>query len=295
MHLPNFEYLAPGNPAELAAMLTKYGKEARILSGGTDLLVQMKEYDLTPKYVIDITGLGELSTISFEEESGLVIGSAAKMDELLRVPVVRERYQALWTATETVGARQILAMSSLGGNICNASPAADTPPAMVAFDADVKLVSADESRRMPLLDFILGNRKTALREGEYLESISLAAPPPDSGSAYHHFRVRGGMEIAMVSTTVNVRVDPDTRSVKDLRIVLGVVAPTPIRARDAEQMIAGQVPDEELLASAAEACAKVSRPIDDFRASAEYRREMLKVLFERAFNEAYLLATGSCT
>jgi carbon-monoxide dehydrogenase medium subunit len=293
MHLPSFDYLAPKEPAELASMLAKYGKEARILSGGTDLLVQMKDHALTPKYVIDISRLESLSTISFDEQSGLVIGSAAKMDELLRVPVVKGRYAALWTATETVGARQILAMGSVGGNICNASPAADTPPALVAFDAEVRLRSAKEGRTMPLLDFILGNRKTALREGEYLESIKLAAPPPDSGSAYQHFRVRGGMEIAMVSAAVNVQVDPETKSVKELRIVLGVVAPTPIRARDAEQMIVGQVPGEELLTSAAEVCAKASKPIDDFRASAEYRREMLKVLFERAFNEAYSLATGS--
>jgi carbon-monoxide dehydrogenase medium subunit len=293
MHLPSFDYLAPKEPAELASMLAKYGKEARILSGGTDLLVQMKDHALTPKYLIDISGLESLSSITFDEQSGLVIGSAAKMDELLRVPVVKGRYAALWTATETVGARQILAMGSVGGNICNASPAADTPPALVAFDAEVRLRSAKEGRTMPLLDFILGNRKTALKHGEYLESITLAAPPPDSGSAYHHFRVRGGMEIAMVSAAVNVRVDSETKSVEDLRIVLGVVAPTPIRARDAEQMIVGQVPGEELLTSAAEACAKISKPIDDFRASAEYRREMLKVLFERAFNEAYSLATGS--
>jgi carbon-monoxide dehydrogenase medium subunit len=294
MHLPSFDYLAPKEPAELASMLAKYGKEARILSGGTDLLVQMKDHALTPKYVIDISRLESLSTISFDEQSGLVIGSAAKMDELLRVPVVKGRYAALWTATETVGARQILAMGSVGGNICNASPAADTPPALVAFDAEVRLRSAKEGRTMPLLDFILGNRKTALREGEYLESIKLAAPPPDSGSAYQHFRVRGGMEIAMVSAAVNVQIDPKTKSVKDLRIVLGVVAPTPIRARDAEQMIVGQVPSDELLTSAAEACAKISKPIDDFRASAEYRRAVLKVHFERAFNEAYSLATGSC-
>jgi carbon-monoxide dehydrogenase medium subunit len=294
MHLPSFDYLAPKEPAELASMLAKYGKEARILSGGTDLLVQMKDHALTPKYLIDISRLESLSSITFDEQSGLVIGSAAKMDELLRVPVVKGRYAALWTATETVGARQILAMGSVGGNICNASPAADTPPALVAFDAEVRLRSAKEGRTMPLLDFILGNRKTALREGEYLESIKLAAPPPDSGSAYQHFRVRGGMEIAMVSAAVNVQIDPKTKSVKDLRIVLGVVAPTPIRARDAEQMIVGQVPSDELLTSAAEACAKISKPIDDFRASAEYRRAVLKVHFERAFNEAYSLATGSC-
>lgn len=293
MHLPNFDYLAPKEPAELATMLAKYGKEACILSGGTDLLVQLKDQSRTPKYLIDISRLESLSTISFDEHSGLVIGSAAKMDELLRMAVVKKRYRALWSATETVGARQILAMGSVGGNICNASPAADTPPALVAFDAEVRLSSAIESRSLPLRNFILGNRNTALRNGEYLESITLAPPPHNSGSAYHHFRVRGGMEIAMVSVAVNLQIDPETKSVTDSRIVLGVVAPTPIRARDAEEMIAGKVPCEELLTVAAEECAKASKPIDDFRASAEYRREMVKVLFERAFNEAYSLASGS--
>jgi carbon-monoxide dehydrogenase medium subunit len=292
MHLPSFEYLNPKDPAELAGMLAQYGKQARILAGGTDLLVQMKDRALTPEYVIDIGGLGSLATLSFDEQNGLVIGTAAKMDELLRLPVVKQRYSALWTATETVGARQIIAMSSIGGNICNASPAADTPPALCAFDAEVRLSSSGESRTMPLLDFILGNRKTALQDGEYLESITLPTPAPNSGSAYQHFRVRGGMEIAMVAVAVNVQVDPDSKAVKDSRIILGIVAPTPIRASEAEQMILGQVPDEKLLAAVGEACAKISTPIDDFRASEEYRKEMLKVLFERAFEEAYSLATG---
>lgn len=292
MHLPSFEYLAPKNPSELGAMLAEYGDDARILSGGTDLLVQMKDYAHTPKYVIDISRLGSLSSITFDEQTGLVIGATAKMDELLLVPVVKERYRALWTATETVGARQILTMSSVGGNICNASPAADTPPALVAFDAEIRVSSAKDSRTVPLVDFILGNRKTALKQGEYLESITLPAPPPNSGSAYQHFRVRGGMEIAMVSAAVNVQVDPDAGSIQDARVVLGVVAPRPIRATAAEQLLVGQTPSEELIREAAESCAKASKPIDDFRASADYRKEILKVLFERAFAEAYERAAG---
>ena len=163
MHLPSFDYLAPKEPAELATMLAKYGKDARILSGGTDLLVQMKDYALTPKYLIDISRLESLSTISFDKQSGLVIGSAAKMDELLRTPVVKERYRALWTATETVGARQILAMGSIGGNICNDYPAAGTPPGMVGFDSEVKMSIAKEGSTKSLLAFIRGNRSTTLR------------------------------------------------------------------------------------------------------------------------------------
>ena len=274
-------------------MLAEYGNDARILAGGTDLLVQMKDSGSGPKYVIDIGGLDSLNSLSFDEDNGLVIGTAAKMDELMQMAVVKERYPALWTATETVGARQIVAMASLGGNICNASPAADTPPAMVAFDAEVSIGSSAGGRTMPLLDFILGNRKTALKPGEYLESITMPAPAANSGSSYHHFRVRGGMEIAMVSATVNVQVNPDSGAVEDSRIVLGVVAPTPVRATAAEQLLPGKVPNEELIRSAADACADASKPIDDFRASAMYRKEVLKVLFERAFAEAYELATSA--
>ena len=293
MHLPSFEYLAPKNPGELTAMLAEHGSDARILCGGTDLLVQMKDYAHTPKYLIDINQLDSLSTIRFDEQDGLYIGATAKMDELLLVPVVKARYTALWTATETVGARQILTMSSIAGNICNASPAADTPPALAAFDAEVKLTSTAGSRTMPLIDFILGNRKTALKAGEYLESITLPPPKPNSGSAYQHFRVRGGMEIAMVGAAVNVQVDPASGAVTDSRIILGVVAPTPIRCTAAEQIVNGQVPSEELLRTAAQACADASKPIDDFRASADYRKEILKVLFERAFAESYEQATDT--
>ncbi len=293
MHLPSFEYLAPNNASELAGLLAEHGSEARILAGGTDLLVQMKDGALTPKYVIDIGALSSLSNLSFDEDNGLVIGTATKMSDLLELPVVKQRYPALWTATETVGARQIIAMSSLGGNICNASPAADTPPAMVVYDAEVLINSGTSSRTMPLVDFILGNRKTALQQGEFLESITLPAPAANSGSAYHHFRVRGGMEIAMVSAAVNVQVDADTGVIQDSRVVLGVVAPRPVRGTAAEQLLANQKPSEELIREAAEACAEASKPIDDFRASAEYRKEMLKVLFERAFVEAYEMATAA--
>ena len=147
MHLPSFEYIAPRNPGELAALLAEHGSDARILCGGTDLLVQMKDAAHTPKYVIDINQLDALSAISFDEQQGLFIGATAKMDELLLVPVVKERYRALWTATETVGARQILTMSSIAGNICNASPAADTPPALAAFSTPLTCSTAIRSTR----------------------------------------------------------------------------------------------------------------------------------------------------
>ena len=152
--------------------------------------------------------------------------------------------------------------------------------------------SAKGDRTMALENFILDNRKTALETGEYLKQISMPTPAENSGSAYHHFRVRGGMEIAMVAAAVYVEADPSDKSVKELKIVLGVVGPTPIRAVDAEEMLKGQAPNEDLLAKALDSCAAASKPIDDFRASAEYRREILKVLVQRAYDEACVRAAN---
>ncbi|MBT3553456.1 MAG: xanthine dehydrogenase family protein subunit M [Rhodospirillaceae bacterium] len=287
MHLPDFQYLAPKDPAELAAMLAEHGDAARILSGGTDLLVQMKSPGLRPDYLIDITGLEELSNIKFDDGAGLVIGGAAKLEAVMDTPVVKEKYHGLWQSIETIGARQIRTMGSLGGNLCNASPAADTPPALVAFGAEVTIGNAEGDRSILLEDFILGNRQTALATGEYLKTITLPAPPENSASAYHHFRVRGGMEIAMAAVAVYLELDAKAQTISDAKIVLGVVGPAPIRATGAEQMLIGQKPDEALLQKAAQSCADQSRPIDDYRASAEYRREILKVLFERAFDDAF--------
>jgi aerobic carbon-monoxide dehydrogenase medium subunit len=286
MHLPSFQYLAPKDPAELASMLAEHGQAARILSGGTDLLVQMKAPGLRPDFLIDVNGMAALSGIEFDASTGLTIGSAAKLDSIMALPAVRDRYFSLWQSIETIGARQIRIMGSLGGNLCNASPAADTPPPLISFAAEVTLAGAKGERTMALEDFILGNRRTALVPGEYLKSIFLPVPVANSASAYRHFRVRGGMEIAMVAVAVYVALDPESRTIEDTKIVLGVVGPTPIRATEAERMLIGREADEELLQKAAAACADRSRPIDDFRASAEYRREILKVLFARAFIEA---------
>jgi carbon-monoxide dehydrogenase medium subunit len=266
--------------------LADHGDNARILSGGTDLLVQMKNSGIKLGYVIDISHLAELSDITYDDKAGLVIGSAAKLEAIMDTPVVKENYFALYQSIETIGARQIRTMGSLGGNICNASPAADTPPALVAFNAEVTISGATGERQMSLVDFIQGNRKTALEKGEYLKSITLPAPE-NAGSAYHHFRVRGGMEIAMVATAVRVQLDADKETIKDASIVLGVVGPAPIDAIDAAKSLIGQKPSEELLQSVSQACAEISKPIDDFRASAEYRKEILRVLIEEAFDEAY--------
>ncbi len=290
MHLPHFEYFAPGDEVELASMLAKHGNKARILAGGTDLLVQLKSPGLKPEYLIDLRKVTNLAKIEFNAQGDLSIGSAVKLEKVLAALAVKKNYRALYQAIETIGARQILTMGSLGGNICNASPAADTPPALVALGATVTIADESGERSIAFEDLIVGNRQTTLKAGESLKNIKVRRPVENSGSSYHHFRVRGGMDIAMVNAAIYVEADPSNKTIKDIKIVLGVVGPAPIRAREAEAMLLGQTPDADLLDRMMDVCLAAARPIDDFRASAEYRREMLKVMIQRAFEEAWAMA-----
>jgi carbon-monoxide dehydrogenase medium subunit len=285
MYLPEFQYVAPKTMEELTAALAEHGEKAKILCGGTDLLVAMKDGELQPECVIDINGLDTLTGIQYEDGKGLVIGAATRFEEIEQAQIVKDKYHALYQSAGAVGSPQVRTMGSIGGNSCTASPAADTPPSLIAFGAKVNLVSAKGRREMPLEEFIRGNRMTALGENEFLESIALEEPWPNSASRYHHMGLREAMEIDMVNVAVNLALEKKSGKVNQIRIVMGAVAPTPLRALKAEELLKGKSPDETLIEKAAETCAEASKPIDDFRASAAYRREIVKVLSRRAIND----------
>jgi carbon-monoxide dehydrogenase medium subunit len=286
MHLPQFEYLAPRTREELAGLLSEHGDSARILAGGTDLLPSMKDRLVRPEYLIDIGNLTTMNGITEHNGTGLVIGAATKLAELEHAPLIKDRYKALHQAITVIGAVQVRAMASVGGNICNASPAADLPPALIAFGTRVNLFSRQGPREMDLEDFITGNRKTVLREGEFLESIVLPPPQPNSASAFTDMVRREAMEIAMVNVAVNLALDADTGKVGQAAIIMGAVAPHPLRARRAEELLQGQQPDDAVLERASAAAADETQAIDDFRASAAYRREVTRTLVGRALREA---------
>jgi carbon-monoxide dehydrogenase medium subunit len=286
MYLPQFEYHAPKSAEELAALLAQFGRKAKILCGGTDLIVAMKDKVMKPDCVIDISDLTALSGIRHQEGKGVVIGAATKLEEIERSALIREKYYALYQGASVVGSPQVRAMGTLGGNSCTASPAADTPPPLIALGAKVNLVNRKGTRQIALEEFILGNRQTALGEDEFLESFVLEEPWPNSASRYAIMGLRGAMEIDMVNVAVNLALDSGSGKVKEVRIVLGAVAPTPLRARQAESLLKGNRPEEGLLDKVAETCAAESKPIDDFRATAAYRREIVRVLSKRALKEA---------
>ncbi len=286
MSLPPFDYRAPQSEDELAALLAAFGPKARVIAGGTDLLNWMAQNLVRPEVVIDVNSLTTLSGITYEEGKGLSIGAATKIESIEKSTVIREKYHALYQAAREIGSPQIRAMASIGGNCCNASPCADTPPPLVAFGAGVTLVGKRGRREMPLEEFIRGNRQTAIEPDEYLERISVPEPWPHSTSRFANIGLRAAQEIDIASIAVTLALDPKSGKVKEVRIAMGAVAPVPMRARGAEDILKGQPPSEALIDQAAASCTAECRPIDDLRASAEYRRYVIKTIASRTIREA---------
>ena len=286
MQLPQFEYFAPQSADDLAALLSEHRNKAKILAGGTDLLVLMKNKLMSPEFVIDVSSLESMCGITEQDGRGVAIGAATRLEAVERSSVIQERYSALCQAIRRTGSSQVRAMASLGGNSCNASPAADSPPALIALGAKVALVSQRGRREMDLDAFITGNGQTALEEDEYLERFLLPLSWPNSASRFSQLGKREGMECDLANVAVNLALDPTTGSVHQVAIAMGAVGPRPLRAVEAEKFLQGQEPEEALLEQAAQAAAAGTEAIDDFRASGDYRREAIRVLTVRTLREA---------
>ncbi len=287
MFLSDFEYFAPKEAGEAFALIGRLGSNARVLAGGTDLLLMMKEKMIEPQYLIDINAVPEFQGISDLPGKGAVIGAATKISEVEYSPLVKEKYFALHQAAGELGSVQVRTMATMGGNSCHASPAAETPTPLVALGAKVVLASATGERQLPLEEFILGNRKTGLGEGELLTKFILPEPAPRSASRYGYIGLRGAMEIDAVNMAVNLVLETDGRTVKDLRLVMGSVSPRPLISVEVPSILVGKQFDDALVEEAAAAACGEAKPISDIRASAEYRREVVAVLARRLLHEAF--------
>lgn len=263
-------------------MLTDYGARARVLAGGTDLLVQMETGRHHPEALIYVGRIPELRQITWDSKEGLRIGATASLRQVENHPAVVEHYPALARGAKEVGSVQIRNLATLAGNVCNASPSADTSPALLAYDAEVEIIGHHGAgRTVPIDEFWTGPGRTSLHPGEMVASIRLPAPPTGLRSYYYKLAVRKAMDLAMVGITVALV--PANGTARQARIALGAVAPVCLRARDAEAAVerGGRSAVEEAARLAEEAVA----PIDDHRASAAYRREMVRVLATRALTE----------
>ena len=292
MYLPHFGYHAPKTSAEALDLINCLGKKAKLLAGGTDLLIMMKEKLIRPEYLIDINSIEEIKNLSYKPDEGAVIGAAVKISEVENSPLIKEKYYALHQAAGELGSVQVRTMATIGGNSCHASPAAETPTPLVALGAKVILGSSAGKRELPLEEFILGNRLTALKDGEMLTHFILPDPAPRSASRYRYIGLRDAMEIDAVNMAVYLVLDQDGKTIKDLKLTMGSVSPRPLVSVEAPKALIGKEFGSELLDKAVEAVSSEAKPISDIRASSEYRREMTKVLAHRLLQEAYNAARG---
>jgi carbon-monoxide dehydrogenase medium subunit len=280
--LPKFEYHAPTSLGEALDHLSRYGDKAKVLAGGTDLLVSMKRRETLPEHLINLKGIQELRHIHYDRKRGLEIGGLVTMGEIERSTIVREKYSVLWDAANVMAAPQIRSLATIGGNLCSAVPSADTAPPLVVLGATVTLAGKNGERTLLVEDFFAGPEVSVLNPDEILSHLSIPSPPENSGGAYLKLMRRNAMDLALVGVAACLALDGGKRVCKEARIALGAVAPTPMRALGAEELLLNQEPDEHLAMEAGKIAAEQAHPISDIRASKEYRTEMVRVLTKRA-------------
>ncbi|MDP3449375.1 MAG: xanthine dehydrogenase family protein subunit M [Anaerolineaceae bacterium] len=259
---------------------------ARILAGGTDILPGMrKNVSAKPFTLIDVSQLTDLSYVR-EHEGQIDIGALTTHSKLITSPLLLRYAPALIDACASIGSSQTRNRGTLGGNLCNASPAADSVPPLLCLEAVVTLSSHDNQRQVPLSDFIIGPGRTCLKQGEYLDHITFAVPQKHTGTSFMKLGRRNGMSIAVVSTSVLLRLDQQG-NIEYARVAFGSVAPTPICSHHAEAALTGKPPSAQLFSEAAQAMLTDINPIDDVRASREYRLHSAGVLLQRALQAAW--------
>ncbi|HLF90683.1 MAG TPA: xanthine dehydrogenase family protein subunit M [Anaerolineales bacterium] len=273
-----FNYRTPTSLPEALDLLARENASAHVIAGGTDMVLNMRNGLKAPKTVINLKRLPELKGIAYEEGRGLRIGALTTLREVHRSPLIQMHYPALSHAASRMASEQIRAFATVGGNLCNGSPSADTAPPLIAFDAIVHLVSLAGTRTLPLKDFFTGPGTTALQPGELLQEITV--PPPNGKTIFIKHIPRAYMDISVVC--VAVRLLMVNGVCQEARIVLGAVAPTPLQARAAEASLSGKRLDADLIEEAAQTAAKESHPIDDAKGSAWYRKQMVGVIVRRA-------------
>lgn len=287
-----FELLQPRTLQEALEMKQKHGERAKLLAGGTDLLVLLKDRKLKADLVMSLRRLRELDFIRHEEGRGVTIGALATHRAVAASPIIRQRFPDLAEACAQVGAMQIQSLGTVGGNLCNASPAADAAPPLLLVDARLVLASARGERSVSIHDFFKGPRQTALRADEILKEIFIPQLAGRRGATYLKLGRRKAMEIAIVGLGVAVHLNGSDRVVSECRIAMGSVAPVPLRARRGEEIFKNQEIGDELIEEAAEVAAEEASPISDVRGSREYRLDMIRVLCRKATRAALARARG---
>jgi carbon-monoxide dehydrogenase medium subunit len=274
-----FEYFVPKNLQEAVKLIGQYSPEAKVIAGGTDLLVQMKQEVVSPKYLINIMKIPEMQFIK-KEKGWLRIGAATKWNQVIKFRAKGDRYDALYEASQSLGKVQVQNMGTIGGNLCTASPAADSAPAILALNGRVKLVGLQGERTLALEDFFIGVNSTAMATDEVLTEIQIPSVPKGTGSAFLKI-TRVGADISKISCAVTV--ERKGEICKSCQIVLGAVAPVPLKLKKTNRIIVGKHVDSSLLDEVGHGVSDEIKPITDIRSTADYRRQVASVLFKDVF------------
>jgi CO/xanthine dehydrogenase FAD-binding subunit len=286
-----FEMYQPTTLQEASRLLKDKGAGGRFLAGGTDLVIAIKEKGLIPKYVVDLKKVPGLLGIRENADGSITIGALTTMREIETDSLLNKKYPFLCQSAAEVGSIQIRNRATVGGNMANATPSADVAPSLIALNATAKIVDASDERIVTLEEFFRGPGQTLMSPDEILTEIIIPKTSPRLMGEYIKFSPRDMMDLAYVGVAVAYNIAADTRCI-GVRIVLGAVAPTPIRARNAEALLEGQLLTEELAAKVGAEAAHESKPISDVRSSADYRRAMVGAMTKRALLNAAVPRTG---
>ena len=274
------EYLRPKSMGEAISLSQRYGEKARYIAGGTDVIVKIKDRQIRPEYLISLKGISGLDEITYQKGE-LRIGALATHRALELSTVLRKHFPILTDAVGNIGSVQIRNVATIGGNIVNAVPSADGGTPLIALGAKIRLVGPKGERTMSLEDFFTGPGQTVLQQGEILREFIVPKLPPRTGGAYCKHMRRAAMELPILGVSVLLSLAKDMQTCVEARIGLGVMAPTPMRAKKAEAVLKGKKLSADILEEAGKVAASESKPRDTARGEAWYRREMVEVLIPR--------------
>jgi carbon-monoxide dehydrogenase medium subunit len=282
----DFRYAAPTSVAKATALLAEAGDRGRVLAGGTDIIVQVREGRRDLDLLVDIKRIAKVNELVFDKARGLRLGSAVPCARIYENKKVAKTFPGLIDAVSLVGGVQIQSRASVGGNLCNASPAADTIPALIAHEAVCVIAGPTGTREVPVEDFCTAPGRTVLGQGEFLLTIVIPQPKPRSGAAYLRFIPRNEMDIAVVGAGVSVTLDESGQRCIGARIALAAVAPTPLSVPGAGAAVVDGELRDDLIEKAAAIAQSAAKPISDMRGDADYRRHLVGVLVRRALRKA---------
>jgi carbon-monoxide dehydrogenase medium subunit len=283
--MKDFEYFSPGTVEEALSLLSRYKGEAKIIAGGQSMLVIMRQGLLAPEYVVDIKGVTALDYMSYDEREGLRMGALTTHRTIEKSPLIQKHFKVLSEMERNLATIQTRNWGTIGGNLCHGDPAGDPAPVLIALDAKLRLKSLSGERVVAMEGFSKDMLEVDLEPDEMLIEIQVPAPKPHTGVAHEKLMVMQG-DAGIVAAAVSITLKPKDGVCEDARIVISNAASVPLRVIEAEKRLIGKVVNGHLLAEAGEVASAEADPPADVHASAEYRREMVKVFVRRAAGKA---------